>query len=276
MNGILLINKEKGMTSHDVVNRLRKILHMKKIGHTGTLDPQASGLLVVLLGTACKALPYLEDVDKEYIAEMELGRKTISDDIWGEVQEVREVTPIADFPALVRSMIGVQQQVPPLISSIKVNGKKLYEYARAKQSVTVKPRQVEIYEMEVLEEASLRFRCRCSSGTYVRAICRDMALQSGNLGCMKSLVRTQVGRFKLRDAVTLEQVEKGMFQIIPLKEALRHYPQVALTDPSDVLNGKHLRLDVPYDQFLFTYQDEPLAIYRRHHDCVFACVRGLW
>ena len=125
MDGILLINKETGMTSHDVVNKLRKILHIKRIGHSGTLDPQASGVLLVMVGKACKVLPFLEDTDKEYIAKMVLGKKTISDDIWEEVLEEKAITPISDFQSVLDIFKGEIKQLPPMISSIKVNGKKL-------------------------------------------------------------------------------------------------------------------------------------------------------
>ena len=118
------------MTSHDVVNRLRKILHERRIGHSGTLDPQARGVLLVLIGKACKILPFLADTDKEYIAQLQLGKRTLSDDIWGEVLEEREIRPIEDLSALCAGFQGEIQQKPPLVSSIKVNGRKLYEYAR--------------------------------------------------------------------------------------------------------------------------------------------------
>lgn len=123
MDGILLIKKEAGMTSHDVVFKCRKLLHTKKIGHTGTLDPDATGVLVLLVNNACKALPYLEDTDKEYIAEMKLGCATDTEDIWGKVIETKEITPIEDFKGLLDSFVGKSKQLPPMISSIKVNGK---------------------------------------------------------------------------------------------------------------------------------------------------------
>ena len=138
MDGILLINKEAGMTSHDVVAQLRKILHIKKIGHSGTLDPNATGVLLVLVGRACKVLPFLADTDKEYIASMELGKKTISDDIWEEVLDEKPVIPIKDLQKELDKFRGVIEQVPPMISSIKVNGKKLYEYARNHEHVIFK------------------------------------------------------------------------------------------------------------------------------------------
>ena len=128
-----MIRKEAEMTSHDVVARLRHILKTKKIGHSGTLDPNATGVLLVLVGRACRVLPFLEDTDKEYIAELELGKQTLGDDIWSEVLAEKEITPIADLQALLNTFLGKQKQLPPLLSSIKVNGKKLYEYARNKK-----------------------------------------------------------------------------------------------------------------------------------------------
>ena len=135
MDGILLINKPYGMTSHDVVSKLRRILKTRKIGHSGTLDPQATGVLFVMVGKATKILPFLEDIDKEYIAEMKLGISTLSDDIFYPVLETKEIQPIEDFDALLQSFKGKQKQLPPMISSIKVNGKKLYEYARNNEEV---------------------------------------------------------------------------------------------------------------------------------------------
>ena len=162
------------MTSHDVVNRLRKILHERRIGHSGTLDPQARGVLLVLIGKACKILPFLADTDKEYIAQLQLGKRTLSDDIWGEVLEEREIRPIEDLSALCAGFQGEIQQKPPLVSSIKVNGRKLYEYARNNENVEVPMRTVHVYEIEGLDARSLTCRVACSSGTYVRSLCRGM------------------------------------------------------------------------------------------------------
>lgn len=276
MNGILLINKEANMTSHDVVFKLRKLLKTKKIGHTGTLDPDATGVLVILVNNACKALPFLEDTDKEYIATMKLGIETDTEDIWGNVLAEKEVKPITDFHQLVKSFLGNQKQLPPMISSIKVNGKKLYEYARANQIVERPLRDVCFHEIEVLNEAELKFRVACSSGTYIRSLCRDMAHRSDNLGCLASLCRTRVGRFTLEDCATLKDVEEGNFKIFPLLDALSHYPQIELTDPSDVLSGKRTIVDNEANRVLFTYKTQAFAIYEREKENSFRSVRGLW
>ena len=205
------------MTSHDVVARLRRILHTTKIGHSGTLDPNATGVLLVLIGKACKALPFLEDTDKEYIATLQLGIQTISDDIWMEPLNEAPIQPIADFQSVLDSFRGVQKQVPPMISSVRVNGRKLYEYAREGIAVTRPEREVTIYDIEALDTQKLQFRVSCSSGTYVRSLCHDIAQKTGNLGCMSSLVRTKVGRFSLDECVTLQDVQEGCFQLHTLQ-----------------------------------------------------------
>lgn len=276
MNGILPIYKEAGMTSHDVVAKLRRILHIKKIGHSGTLDPDATGVLLVLVGKATKLLPYLEDTDKEYVATLQLGIRTKSDDISGEVLEEQAINPIANFNAILQSFVGKQQQLPPMVSSVRVNGKKLYEYARNNEVVERPLRDVEFYELEVLDEQSLQFRVACSSGTYIRSLCVDIAAKSGNLGCMKSLVRTKVGRFSLAECVTLAQVEAGNVPLFPIKKAMAHYPFVDDAPIADVVQGKKITIQSDDDEVVIVDGDDVLAIYRRDHDDIFRCVRGLW
>lgn len=276
MDGILLINKESGMTSHDVVFKLRKILNTKKIGHTGTLDPDATGVLLVLVGKACKILPFLEDTDKEYIAELKLGEATDTEDIWGKVTETKPILPIENLENLLKSFEGKQKQLPPMVSSIKVNGKKLYEYARSGETVERPLRDIEIYETEVLDAKKYRFRVACSSGTYIRSLCRDLAEKSGNVGCMSSLVRSRVGRFTLDQCATLSEVSEGNYTLFPIKEALSHLPMVEIENPSDVLNGKRLRLDCSTDRAVLLSNDEVLAVYEREKDNIYRSVRGLW
>ena len=276
MDGILLIKKEQGMTSHDVVSKLRRILQTKKIGHSGTLDPQATGVLLVLIGRACKVLPFLEDTDKEYIATMQLGTKTISDDIWDRVLDTKPVQEIVDFQAELDKFKGVITQVPPMISSVKINGKKLYEYARAGIDVERPKRQVQIYDIEALDTSKLAFRVSCSSGTYVRSLCHDIAENTNNYGCMSSLVRTRVGRFSIDECVTLEDVEKGNYTLHPIKEVLNHYTCVPYEPVADIYNGKHVRMQCQNDHVAILDHDDVIAIYERDHKDVFRCVRGLW
>lgn len=276
MDGILPIYKEAGMTSHDVVMRLRRLLHISKIGHSGTLDPDATGVLLVLIGRATKALPFLDDTDKEYIATMKLGIRTWSDDTSGEVMETRPMKKIDDFPQLLQQFIGKQKQLPPMVSSVKVNGKKLYEYAREQKIVERPLRDIEIYDIECLDAEKYQFRVACSSGTYIRSLCVDIAEKSGNLGCMDTLIRTRVGRFQLADCVTLKQVEEGAFSLFPLAKALAHYPQVAYEPLSDIIQGKKIQLSCHQDEVAICDKNEVMAIYRREADDIFGCVRGLW
>lgn len=276
MNGILLINKPANMTSHDVIFRLRKILHKKKIGHSGTLDPDATGVLLVLVGNACKALPYLEDTDKEYIATLELGKRTSTDDSFGEVVETKDITPIENLSELLQSFVGKQKQLPPMVSSIRVNGKKLYEYARQNIEVERPLRDVEIYEIELLDEQQMKFRIACSSGTYIRSLCRDVAEKSGNLGCMSSLVRTKVGRFSLNETFTLEDIEQGNYKFYSLNEALSGYPILEYSPIKDIYNGKTVKIQHESDTLAIVDQGTIIAIYKRHHGEYFSCARGLW
>ena len=264
------------MTSHDVVARLRRILHTTKIGHSGTLDPNATGVLLVLIGKACKALPFLEDTDKEYIATLQLGIQTISDDIWMEPLKEAPIQPIADFQSVLDSFRGVQKQVPPMISSVRVNGRKLYEYAREGIAVTRPEREVTIYDIEALDTQKLQFRVSCSSGTYVRSLCHDIAQKTGNLGCMSSLVRTKVGRFSLDECVTLQDVQEGRFQLHTLQEVLSHYEPVEYERPADIYNGKKIALRCEADDVAITHNGNIVAIYQREDAAVFRCVRGLW
>ena len=276
MDGILLIKKEQGMTSHDVVSKLRRILQTKKIGHSGTLDPQATGVLLVLVGRACKVLPFLEDTDKEYIATMQLGTKTISDDIWDEVLDTKPVSDIVDFQGELDKFKGVIKQLPPMISSVKINGKKLYEYARNGIEVKRPERQVEIYDIEALDASKLEFRVACSSGTYVRSLCHDIAANTNNYGCMSSLVRTRVGRFSIEDCVTLDEVAQGKYTLHPIKEILDHYACIPYEPIADIYNGKHVRIQAEHDHIALLDHDDVIAIYQRDHKDVFRCIRGLW
>lgn len=276
MDGILVIHKEAGMTSHDVVAQLRRILHIKKIGHSGTLDPQATGVLLVLVGKACKALPYLEDTDKEYVATMRLGERYDTDDIWGELQETKEVTPISNFDSVLQGFKGDIKQYPPMVSSVRVNGKKLYEYARNHEMVERPLRNVTIYDIEALDQELLKFRVACSAGTYIRSLCVDIAEKTGNLGCMSSLVRTKVGRFSLEDAYTLDDVKNGNYTLHSLMEMFAGYTQIAYEPIVDVFNGKKIKLQCDADEVMITHNQEIVAVYQRVKNDLYRCARGLW
>ncbi len=216
LDGMLTVYKEAGFTSNDVVAKLRGILRQKKIGHTGTLDPDATGVLPVCLGKGTKLCDLIADRDKEYVAVLHLGVETDTQDMSGHVlaqkseQEVRETVTEERICREAASFLGTYAQIPPMYSALKVNGKKLYELARAGQTVERKPRNVQIYELEIqeIDLPLVRMRVRCSKGTYIRTLCHDLGQKLGVGGAMESLIRTRVGNFLLEDALTLGQIEE--------------------------------------------------------------------
>lgn len=233
IHGVINVYKEKGFTSHDVVAKLRGILKQKKIGHTGTLDPDAVGVLPVCLGNATRLCDMLTDRNKEYIAELLLGVVTDTQDMTGNVQKRSEVhLEWEQIRKVIESFQGISEQIPPMYSAIKVNGRKLYELAREGKEIERKPRTIQIMEIEI-QEISLpliRMRVVCSKGTYIRTLCHDIGERLGCGGAMKSLVRSRVGEFLLKDALTLEQIEAARDQgsigekIISVDELFREYP----------------------------------------------------
>ncbi|MEG2684658.1 MAG: tRNA pseudouridine(55) synthase TruB [Erysipelotrichaceae bacterium] len=276
-SGILLINKEAGMTSHDVVAILRRLLHTKKIGHSGTLDPNATGVLLVLVNNATKVLPYLEDTDKEYVATLMLGKRTFTDDIWGDTLETKEITPINNLQEILNKYLGDIKQLPPMVSAVRVNGRKLYEYARANESVERPIRDVKIHQIQAIEgDDEYKFKVHCSSGTYIRTLCVDIAADTNNLGCMSSLVRTMVGRFSLEDCVSLADVEAGNYKLFSINDALAHYHTIKYEPMSDVYNGKRIKIDCKEDIVAIEDGDKIVAMYGRETTTTFKSLRGLW
>lgn len=210
-HGIVIVHKEKGFTSHDVVAKLRGIYGQKKIGHTGTLDPEATGVLPVCLGSGTKLCDMLTDKDKEYVARLRLGVETDTQDLTGTVLAEHPVEASEQqVRAAVLSFQGNYQQIPPMYSALKVNGKKLYELARAGKEVERQAREVHIAEIEILsmQLPVVELRVVCSKGTYIRTLCADIGEKLGCGGVMESLVRTRVGSFSLEDAVTLDRLQE--------------------------------------------------------------------
>ena len=240
INGIVNIYKEKGYTSHDVVAVLRKVVGQKKIGHTGTLDPDATGVLPVCLGRATKVCELLTDHDKTYETLLLLGKTTDTQDISGEVLEERDPGNLTEeeVRSCIESFIGEYDQIPPMYSALKVNGKKLYELAREGKTVERKSRKVQIHGIRILEMnlPHVRMEVDCSKGTYIRTLCHDIGekLQVG--GCMEELERTKAGRFLKEDAVTLDEVRQKMEQgegaelFTPLDQIFAELPAVTVTD----------------------------------------------
>lgn len=216
INGIINVYKEKGYTSHDVVAKLRGILRQKKIGHTGTLDPDAEGVLPVCLGKATRVCDLLADKDKEYEAVLLLGKTTDTQDITGTVLKECPAECTEDqLRRIIAGFVGSYDQVPPMYSALKVNGKKLCDLARAGVEVERKPRKVQILSIEI-EEAALprvKMRVHCSKGTYIRTLCHDIGEKAGCGGCMESLLRTRVSEFQLEDAYKLSEIEERVLSI---------------------------------------------------------------
>ena len=215
MDGIIIINKPKGCTSHDIVYKIKKMLN-EKVGHTGTLDPMAEGVLPILIGKGTLLSKYLINHNKKYIVELQLGTKTDTADSEGKIIEEQPVNETLltqeNITKILQTFIGKQEQVPPIYSAIKVNGKKLYEYARKGQQVEIKPRQIEIYNIDLIDyspkEKQIKFEVFCGKGTYIRSLCEDIATKFGTVGYMKTLKRTQVGDFKIKDSITVEELNK--------------------------------------------------------------------
>lgn len=213
MDGIIIINKTKGCTSHDIVYKIKKMLN-EKVGHTGTLDPMAEGVLPILVGKGTLASKYLINHDKKYIVELQLGTKTDTADGEGKIvkqQPVnKEILTTKNIEKILQSFVGKQEQIPPIYSAIKINGKKLYEYARKGQEIELKPRKIEIYNIKLInysvEEKKIKFEVFCGKGTYIRSLCEDIAIKFGTVGYMKSLKRIQVGDFKIEDSITIEEL----------------------------------------------------------------------
>lgn len=216
MDGIILIDKPKGVTSHDIVYKVKKLLN-EKVGHTGTLDPNATGVLPLLVGRGTKLSKYLMNHDKTYIVTLKLGEKTDTADSEGKVIEKKEVSKeVFSKEKLLQTFsdfTGKILQTPPIYSAIKVNGKKLYEYARKGQEVEIKPREIEIYKISLIEinqtTNTIEFEVSCSKGTYIRSLCEDIAKELNTVGYMKELRRVQVGEFLIKDSITVEDLQKN-------------------------------------------------------------------
>ena len=238
-NGVINVYKEKGYTSHDVVAKLRGILRQRKIGHTGTLDPDAEGVLPVCLGSGTKLCDMLTDRDKTYRAVLLLGKKTDTQDISGEVLEEKEVAASEkEIVQAVMSFQGPYEQIPPMYSALKVNGKKLCDLAREGQTVERKARRITIYSIHIekIEIPRVTMTVHCSKGTYIRTLCEDIGEKLGCHGCMESLLRTASGGFLLEDARKLSEIEAlrdaGRIEeaVLPTDKALACYPAVIVKD----------------------------------------------
>ena len=272
INGIIVINKPKEYTSHDVVSKVKKILNIKKVGHTGTLDPNATGVLPLLLNTGTKLSKYLIEHDKEYEVMLELGIKTDTADIEGNVIKKEEINweKLNDIEETLNTFLGEQTQIPPIYSAIKVNGKKLYEYARSGQNINIEPRNIQIYKIELQkidkQKNEINFRVHCSKGTYIRSLCEDIAQRLGTIGYMKELKRTKVGNFTISEAVKIEEIENDKEQII--KEKLISIEKFFESKESIKLNKKQLDKFLNGVKIRIDKQEDICRIYNENNEFI--------
>lgn len=254
MDGIIIINKPKNCTSHDIVYKAKKITG-EKVGHTGTLDPMATGVLPLLIGKGTLCSKYLVNHDKIYEVQLTLGTKTTSADAEGEIVEQKEVPEEIwqgeKIKSTLTTFLGKQKQLPPMYSAIKVKGKKLYEYARKGQTVEIEPREIEIYEMKLLkinkEQKQIEFQVHCSKGTYIRSLCEDIAKRLDNVGYMSALNRIKVGEFSIEEAITIEQMQEGSIFYQTIEELFQNKPKITITPNrlNPFLNGVKLTMKEP-------------------------------
>lgn len=260
MNGIILIDKPQGWTSHDVVGKLRGILHERRIGHSGTLDPLATGLLVVFVGRATRAVEFAEADRKEYIAGLRLGISTDTQDITGRI--INEGTDLPDETQLRKALErfkGELEQIPPMYSAVKVGGKKLYELARKGESIERKPRHITVFGLETAgrEDNDYILNVVCSKGTYIRTLCHDIGTALGCGGCMSSLRRTKSGVFSVEDAYTITEVQDAADRgeadklLLPADTLFAGYPELRADAASEKLlrNGCIVNASAPDGRF---------------------------
>ena len=274
MDGIVLINKEKNCTSRDVVNQVSKILKTKKIGHTGTLDPIATGVLVLCIGKATKLVEVITSYDKEYEAEVILGIKTDTKDITGKIlKEEKAIISKENIEECLKKMIGTYNQTVPIYSAVKINGKKLYEYARNNEEIKLPKRKVTIKELKLIsdityekEKTKFKIKCHVSKGTYIRSLIEDIATNLNTIGTMENLKRTKQGNFQITSANTIQDIENNKFKIYPIEEILEKFYKIEMTDDLyfKIKNGSIIKNNYNHDIVAFTKNDKVIAIYKEY------------
>ncbi len=266
MNGVLIINKPKDYTSRDVINKLNKLLGTKKIGHTGTLDPLATGVLVIAIGSYTKLVNELTSLDKEYIAEIKLGIKTDTGDITGNILEESNNNNITkeNIINIFNNFPKEYEQTVPKYSAVKINGKKLYEYARENIDIELPKRMVNIYSLELLEFNNdiIKFKTKVSKGTYIRSLIEDLCYKLNVIGTMNSLVRTKQGRFNIVDALNLEDININT-KLLTSREIL-DIKDYNLDDYlyKFVSNGNKLNINLSDGYYNMIYNNKDIAIYK--------------
>ncbi len=271
MDKLLVVNKEKNLTSRDIVNNLTKIFNTKKIGHTGTLDPIATGVLVCLFGKYTKLVDLLTSLDKEYIAEIKLGIKTDTGDITGSIIENKSFNITKDNIIKVFEKFPQKyEQTVPKYSAVKINGKKLYEYARNNIEIELPKREVSIFSLELIdyEKDIIKFKTHVSKGTYIRSLIEDICEKLGTIGTMNNLIRTKQGGFDIEDSFILDDIKNGNFKFQNIHEFLK-YPSIEINDEliKIIKNGGRIKnIYNVQDKVIFTYQGEDIAIYETNNE----------
>ena len=265
INGVLIVNKPQGLTSRDVVNKLNRIFETKKIGHTGTLDPLATGVLVVAIGSYTKLVKELTSLDKEYIAEIKLGIKTDTGDVTGNILEENNNFNITneDILNVFNSFPKKYEQTVPKYSAVKINGKKLYEYAREGINIELPKRQVNIYSLELLEYNNdiIKFKTHVSKGTYIRSLIVDICTQLNALGTMNSLIRTKQGKFKIEDSIELDDIKPDTKLLTSRNVLIIKDYEVDEKLYNLVINGNKLNLNLEDGYYNVTYNNKDVALY---------------
>ncbi len=268
MDGIIIINKDKGCTSHDIVYKIRKLFG-EKVGHTGTLDPNATGVLPILIGKGTELSQFLINHDKKYIATIQLGVKTDTADVEGNIIEEKNVDKDSlnrdRVEAILDELIGKQIQIPPMYSAIKVKGKKLYEYARMGKSVDIPTREIEIYDLTLLnideDNKLLTYEIFCSKGTYVRTMCEKIAEKLGTVGYMKELKRTMVGSFDIENSISFEELKENYNNQDFLNEKVIGVEKFFNNKQNIILNDKDIKLFLNGVMISKKCDDEVVKIY---------------
>lgn len=273
MDGIIIINKQKGYTSHDIVHKVKKILN-SKVGHTGTLDPNATGVLPLLIGKGTLMSKYLINHDKIYDVTLKLGQKTDTADSEGKVIEGKEVdiTKLNNIEETLKKFLGKQLQYPPMYSAIKVNGKKLYEYARKGQEIEIKPRKIEIYNINLLnidkEKLEIEFRVECSKGTYIRSLCEDIANKIDTVGYMKELNRIKVGEFDIKNSITVDDLINNIDNNKYIENNIITIEEMFNEKEIITLNDRKLELFLNGVQLTHSQEDDIYKIYNSKNEFI--------
>ncbi len=267
MNGIIVVNKLSGITSRDVVNSVCKILRTKKVGHTGTLDPLADGVLVLCVGKATKLVDVITSNDKEYVATVKLGILTDTLDVDGKVLEKRKCNiNKEELSRALESFVGVHEQEVPIYSAVKINGKKLYEYARNGEKIVLPKREVNVKAIELLDlnNDSYSFKVTVSKGTYVRSLIKDINDKLGIIGVMSKLTRTRQGRFKIEESYSINDIEKGNYKLITITDVLKCKNCVIIDDNlyNVIKNGGLISNSYNKEMVTFLYNGKAVAIYK--------------